>query len=175
MAENAFEAGRRKVIPAVLVYAFEGPRVLLIHRVAPDHPDDYHAGKWNGLGGKLEPDESPLEAALRELAEESGLRLPEERFRGLGCLQFPNFKAHRSEDWVVFVFRADVLEEEARDVPERTDEGKLHWISPERLPELGFWPGDRHFLPHVVSGTSFMGSIWYRGQDVERHWIQTLS
>ena len=34
---NAFETGARKVIPAVLVYAFCGKRVLLIHRVPPEH------------------------------------------------------------------------------------------------------------------------------------------
>ncbi|HUP56236.1 MAG TPA: NUDIX domain-containing protein, partial [Bdellovibrionota bacterium] len=110
---NPFEAGTRKVIPAVLVYAFDGLRVLLIHRVAPDRADDYHAGKWNGLGGKLELDESPLEGARRELREESGLDLPLDRFRALGTLQFPNFKAHKAEDWVVFVFRAEVRPDEA--------------------------------------------------------------
>jgi 8-oxo-dGTP diphosphatase len=169
---NAFETGARKVIPAVLVYAFEGPRVLLIHRGG--RPDDYHLGKWNGLGGKLEPDESPLEGARRELHEESGLRLPEERFRPLGTLQFPNFKAHKNEDWVVFVFRADVLPEEASDIHSQVDEGSLHWIAPEKVPELGFWEGDRHFLPFVMSGTPFLGTIWYEGQEVRNHWIQTL-
>ncbi len=172
---NAFEAGTRKVIPAVLVYAFEGPRVLLIHRVAPDRPDDYHAGKWNGLGGKLEADESPLECARRELREESGLDLAPDRFRALGTLQFPNFKAHKAEDWLVFVFRAEVRPDEASETLTTSAEGRLHWIAPEKIAELGFWPGDRHFLPLVLEGKTFLGTIWYRGEEVARHWIQPLA
>jgi 8-oxo-dGTP diphosphatase len=174
---NAFEEGSRKMIPAVLIYAFDKNRVLLIHRVpqgAERTKTDYHLGKWNGLGGKLEADESPLEAAQRELAEESGLHIPLERFKPLGTIQFPNFKAHKNEDWMVFVFRAEVTEQEARAVRYSSEEGNLHWIETEKFPELGFWPGDRHFLPHVLEGRPFMGAIWYEGQEVRRHWIHTL-
>ena len=32
-----------------------------------------HQGKWNGLGGKLEPGETPEQCVIREVAEESGL------------------------------------------------------------------------------------------------------
>src|SRR5581483_1710568 len=124
---NAFESGAQKAIPAVLVYAFEGERVLLIHRGGK--PGDYHEGKWNGLGGKLEKGESPLEAARRELHEESGLDLPEGRFRALGTITFPDFKAHKHEDWIVFVFRAEVSATEASRVHHEIQEGSLHWIS----------------------------------------------
>ena len=61
-------------------------------------------GKWNGLGGKCEPDESPLEAAIREFKEESGLVLEPGAVKPLGVLQFPNFKPAKHEDWMVFVF-----------------------------------------------------------------------
>src|SRR4051812_2814241 len=101
MPKNAFETGERKVIPAVLIYAWRGDEVLMIRRDS-GRPGDYHAGKWNGLGGKLELDESPVEGARRELREEAGLDLPESAFRALGSIQFPNFKAHKKEDWVVF-------------------------------------------------------------------------
>ena len=173
---NAYESGAQKAVPAVLVYAFDGDKVLLIHRVPPEwaakgRESDYHLGKWNGLGGKLEPGESPLEAARRELEEESGLSLPLDRFRPLGVLQFPDFKAHKKEDWIVFVFRAEVRREEASRVLPEVEEGKLHWVAPERVRELPFWAGDRHFLPHVFEPKPFIGTIWYQGQDVVKHWI----
>jgi 8-oxo-dGTP diphosphatase len=174
---NAYEAGTQKAIPAVLVYAFDGPRVLLIHRVPAQgsgREADYHLGKWNGLGGKLEPGESPLEAARRELREESGLALSLDRFRPLGMLTFPDFKAHRKEDWIVFVFRAELHEGEAAGVLAEVDEGKLHWVESGRVSELPFWAGDRHFLPHVFEGRPFLGTIWYEGQAVTRHWVQAL-
>ena len=48
-------------------------RVLLIRKRRPA----WQAGKLNGLGGKLEPGESPLEAMRREFREEAGLDVPD--------------------------------------------------------------------------------------------------
>lgn len=171
---NPYESGERKSIPAVLVYAREGGRVLMIHRNAPDRPGDYHAGKWNGLGGKCEVDESPLETARREFREEAGLDLLDMRFRALGTLTFPNFKPDKSEDWIVFVFEAEVSATEATSVSRKSDEGELHWVAEADLLTLNLWPGDRLFIPHVVSSRPFIGTIWYQGVSVSRHWIQPL-
>ncbi len=63
---NAFEAGTRRCIPSVLVYLERDRSVLLIHK---GRPGDFHEGKYNGLGGKLEADESPLDAAVRETGQ----------------------------------------------------------------------------------------------------------
>src|SRR5690242_4699650 len=132
---NAYEAGARKAIPAVLVYVRREGRMLMLHRNAPDRPGDYHAGKWNGLGGKLEPDESFLEAARRETREEAGIELPPDAFLPLGTLQFPNFKAHKKEDWIVAVFTAELPGSAPGPGPGPVPsaEGTLHWV-PE--PEL---------------------------------------
>lgn len=170
---NAFEAGKRFAIPAVLIYARSPAGVLMIHRNG-DRPGDYHSGKWNGLGGKLEPDESPLEAARREFAEEAGVQLEPEAFRSLGVLTFPNFKAHKSEDWVVFVFAASLTDEQVRDIGLASDEGELHWVPEDELLSLNLWEGDHHFLPLVVRGQAFVGTIWYDGQAAIRHWIEPL-
>ncbi|HVE13133.1 MAG TPA: 8-oxo-dGTP diphosphatase [Elusimicrobiota bacterium] len=169
---NAFESGARKSIPAVLVYPRFGGRTLMLHRNARPGAD-FHHGKWNGLGGKMEPGESPLEAAARELREESGLRPARRAFRALGVLHFPDFKPARREDWMVFVFDVRVSAQDSRrrlSCPE----GELHWIDDGGLLALNLWPGDRHFLPLVVAGNSFMGTIWYRGGRDVRRWIQRL-
>jgi 8-oxo-dGTP diphosphatase len=174
---NPFEAGVRKAIPAVLVYARSASELLMLHRDAPGRPPgqepDYHAGKWNGLGGKLELDESPLQAARRELQEESGLDLPEERFRCLGWLTFPNFKPHKHEDWLVYVFEARVTEEE-RGSPVQGPEGSLHWIAAEKVKDLNLWAGDRHFIQYVAAGRTFWGTLWYQGQAVVRAQVSAL-
>lgn len=176
--EDPFESGARKLIPAVLVYvrSLEG-RILMIHRVdarGEGRAGDYHSGRWNGLGGKLEPDESPLEGARRELREESGLELDEAAFKPLGVLQFPNFKAHRSEDWVVFPFVARAGRSSVELALAPCPEGQLHWVQPEELPGLRLWPGDRHFIGQVVAERPFMGTIWYQGPEVVRHWVVEL-
>ena len=54
--------------------------VLLINRDA--RPDDDHYGKFNGLGGKLELDESVAAGALRELVEEAGVTATSLSLRG---------------------------------------------------------------------------------------------
>ena len=46
---------------------------LMLHRVKK--VNDYHEGKWNGLGGKFEQGESPEECAIREIEEECGLKV----------------------------------------------------------------------------------------------------
>lgn len=165
---NAYESGAQKNIPAVLLYVFtrfageSGERVLMIHRNAPDRPGDFHAGKWNGLGGKCEPGESYRETAARELFEESTLRIPAADFAFLGFLQFPDFKPKRAEDWSCMVFAANVEEARARAVPATVSEGSLHWIETGKLAELNLWGGDRAFLPYVVSREPFVGTTWYR-------------
>ncbi len=167
---NAFETGLRKVIPAVLVYLDRGPELLMLHRNAK--PDDYHGGKYNGLGGKCEPDESPRGAARRETAEESGIELPAEAFRLLGVLQFPNFKPHKGEDWLVWVFSAQ-LPAEITPWPQGP-EGSLVWMPKADVLNLNLWAGDRHFLPLVLAKRPFAGTIWYRGEVVERFELEEL-
>jgi 8-oxo-dGTP diphosphatase len=165
---NAYESGKQKVIPAVLVYLRHQGDILMVHRNRK--PGDYHEGKWNGLGGKMDPGESPIEAARRELEEEAGLNLAPERFHNLGVLHFPDFKSEKHEDWLVVVFTADVTEAEARsavDFP--CPEGKPEWIAPERLFTLNLWEGDRHFLPRVLARTPFFATHWYEGERLVRH------
>lgn len=167
---NPFESGARKVIPAVLIYPKSEDKVLMIHRNG-SKTGDYHLGKWNGLGGKLELDESPLECAQRELREESGLDLPVESFRILGVLQFPNFKPHKNEDWMVYVFSAAVP---VGLILGHCLEGALHWVLRSDVMGLNLWAGDQYFLPHVLEEKPFLGTIWYEGERVVRHSVSNI-
>ena len=81
-----------------LVYIRENGRTLMLHRVKKKN--DIHRGKWNTLGGKLEPGETPEECAIREVFEESGLSIENPEMKGI--LTFPSFDD--IDDWYVFVF-----------------------------------------------------------------------
>jgi len=54
---------------AAFIFDLMGNRVLLIQKTKPA----WQAGLYNGIGGKLEEDETPLDAVIREIKEEVNL------------------------------------------------------------------------------------------------------
>ena len=53
-------------------------------------PKSYEGGLWTAApGGKLEPGETPLQAVIREVFEETGIHLTSPEFKGTYYLQFP--------------------------------------------------------------------------------------
>ncbi|HEY9131068.1 MAG TPA: 8-oxo-dGTP diphosphatase [Dyella sp.] len=130
-------------IVATLGYVLSADRrrVLMIHRNS--RPDDLHLGKYNGLGGKMEPGEDIAACMRREILEEAGIACHSMRLRG--TLNWPGF-GKQGEDWLGFIFLIDEFD----GVPfERNPEGTLEWVERERLMDLPMWDGDRHFLPLV--------------------------
>lgn len=95
-------------------------------------------------GGKIEPSENPVDALLRELQEEIGLRLAADALKPLGRFEAP--AANEPDHFV----RADVFVAEIGDMPvaRAAEIAEIRWISPED-------PGDimlaeltgRHILP----------------------------
>lgn len=169
-SSNAFESGARKMIPAVLIYPERDKQILMLHRNSK--AGDFHAGKWNGLGGKCEADESATAAAVRELSEESGLVCRKQDFVSLGVLHFPNFKPLKHEDWLVYLFRVPIA---AGVSPwERGPEGDLRWIASEKVLDLNLWEGDRYFLPHVLAAKPVVGTFWYESGKLLRHELVVL-
>jgi 8-oxo-dGTP diphosphatase len=145
-------------ILATLGYVFspDGSRVLLIHRNR--RPDDAHYGKYNGLGGKLDPGEDVVTCLRREIREESGLECTELTLKG--TISWPGF-GKQGDDWFGFIFRVDRFTGE----PLRENaEGTLEWVEIERVPQLPLWEGDRYFLPLVFDkdGRQFHGVMPYR-------------
>lgn len=64
------------------VFAADGSRVLLIEKRRPA----WQAGLMNGIGGKVEPNETPQEAMVRECQEEAGLNVPAAAWVSIGRL-----------------------------------------------------------------------------------------
>jgi len=115
--------------------------------------NDYHKGKWNGLGGKFEMGESPEDCAIRELKEESGLSA--ENLIMKGHITFPMFD--EKDDWYVFVFVIDKFSGNQIE----SDEGRLEWIPNEKLSELNLWDGDKIFLPWLFQEKFFSAKFNY--------------
>ena len=118
-------------------------RILMLHRVKKDQ--DINAGKWLGVGGHLESGESPHECALREVREETGISLDEERLELRGVISFSLMGKGQGGEPVtecVFVFTVKLSDD--TDVKlAACDEGELEWIQVEELESLPVWEGDR--------------------------------
>jgi 8-oxo-dGTP diphosphatase len=143
---------------ATLCYVRRDGKTLMMHRIKK--PNDMHQGKWNGLGGKFEPGETPEECAVREIYEESGLQVRNPALKGL--LTFPGFA--NDEDWYAFVFVATDFDGELIDSPE----GRLEWIEDERLFDLDLWDGDRVFLRWLDRPGFFSAKFIYKdGQFID--------
>lgn len=120
-----------------LCYIDNGDSYLMLHRVKKEN--DASHGKWIGVGGKCEADESPDECMLREVKEETGLDITEWHYRGIVTFisdTWPNEYMH--------LFTATTWCGE----PDMSidDEGTLAWISKKELMDLNLWEGDRIFL-----------------------------
>jgi 8-oxo-dGTP diphosphatase len=116
-------------------------RVLMIHRNT--RKDDYHLGKYNGLGGKLNPDEDVTACMRREIREEAGIECTDMQLRGV--ISWPGFGKY-GEDWLGFIFLIDGYNGEPHD---GSREGTLEWIERAHLMELPMWEGAQDFIPLV--------------------------
>lgn len=144
------------MINTTLCYIERGDEYLMLHRVKKEN--DINRDKWIGLGGKFEEDESPEECLLREVYEESGLRLTSWRYRGI--VTFVNTKC--SSEYM-HLFTADGFEGTVGPC----DEGELEWIKKAELMKLTLWEGDRIFLRLLDSNEPFFSlKLSYDGDEL---------
>lgn len=144
---------------ATLCYVRRGEQTLMIHRIKK--ANDMHQGRWNGLGGKLDPGETPEECARREICEESGLSVGELSLKGF--LTFPGFA--NDDDWYAFVFIATGCHGELID----PEEGNLAWIENSQLLSLNLWDGDRLFIPWLDRPGFFSAKFVYKDSQLVSH------
>ena len=115
------------------------------------------AGKINAPGGKLEPGETALEAAIRETREEVGVTPLGLAQRGELSFQFTDgYSLHCA------VFLADDLHGE----PIETAEASPFWVAVDAVPYDQMWEDDQHWLPHLLAGKAFTGFFTFDGDSM---------
>lgn len=150
------------MILATLCYIKRNGKILMLHRVKKEN--DMHKGKWNGLGGKVEPGETPEECVLREVKEECGLTVTRLWLKGI--LTFPAFD--EIEDWYVVVF---VAEAEGDITTPDSEEGYLKWVEASELSTLPLWEGDRIFLKWLDQREFFSAKFIYDKGRLVNHYV----
>ncbi|WP_435345017.1 8-oxo-dGTP diphosphatase [Haloarchaeobius sp. HRN-SO-5] len=107
---------------------------------------------YNGPGGKVEADESPLEAAVRETREEVGLDVGDLTKRA----EFDFFFG----DEHVFLCHVYVAREVAG-TARTTEEAIPEWRTRESIPYDEMWEDDELWLPAVLDGDTVCGTFYF--------------
>lgn len=127
---------------------------LMLHRTKKEN--DQSHDKWLGVGGKFEDGESPEECMLREVFEETGLKLTRYVFRGI-----VTFVSDRWETEYMHLFTATEYEGE----PGECSEGVLEWVPKEKVTDLKLWEGDKLFLNRLNGSRDFFSlKVVYEGE-----------
>ena len=142
--------------------------VLLLYR--NKKKDDFHAGKFIGVGGRLEPGETPLECIIRELKEETGYNFTPQNINYRGYIYFDEINRDKiledipAFNWLVFLYTAVVEEKKEFKNPE----GELKWFNIENIPYNKMWDGDRYFTPYLLTTDSILeGKFLYEGDKIK--------
>lgn len=84
------------MIEFVVGVATTTENVVLIKKIKPE----WQAGKYNFVGGKLEPNEKPVDAMVREFVEETGVMTVASDWEYVGKMQRPG-------DFICYIFSAE--------------------------------------------------------------------
>lgn len=127
------------VMPRTLSFVLNGDAVLLMKR-APHRR--VFPNQYNGLGGHIERDEDPASGALREIEEESGLKV-----HSLRLCSIHNIDAGQRTGILLFVYTAI---SDSRTIQRQSPEGALEWIEKGRIKELDLVEDLPQLLPRIL-------------------------
>ncbi|MDQ5893222.1 MAG: hypothetical protein QG640_233 [Patescibacteria group bacterium] len=116
----------------------------------------FGAGKMNGVGGKVQGDETPEQALVREAFEEIEVTLNEDKLDKVAIIHFA-FDNKPDWDQECHVYFASEWEGE----PTESEEMKPEWYSKEEIPYEKMWADDAHWLPKVLAGEKIRAHFFF--------------
>lgn len=119
----------------------------------------FGAGRYNGVGGKVQENENIETAAIREAQEEIGVTVSE--LEKVAELSF-TFPHEPKFDQQVHVYLATSWK---GDITE-SEEMNPSWVSVHSIPYTEMWPDDIFWLPKVLAGEKVKGKFTFGEGDV---------
>lgn len=145
-----------KSMLTTLCYIEKEDSYLMLHRIFKKN--DVNKGKWIGVGGHFEKDESPEDCLLREVKEETGLTLTSYHFRGIVTFLLKDKGSELTE--YMCLYTADGYEGTLC----ACNEGVLEWVRKNEIFNLNLWEGDRIFLRLLQENRPFFSlKLVYEG------------
>jgi len=138
---------------ATLCYIFDDNRILLQKKAE----GRFGGGKWNAPGGKIKTFETPIRAVIREVREETGLKVSNVSQVGILTFLEEDGKDKIGKFFTVHVFKAGAYSGEMRNSPE----GKLKWFDTDSIPYDGMWEDDTVWFPAVLNDKGFRGDFLF--------------
>ncbi|WP_288770857.1 8-oxo-dGTP diphosphatase [Sneathia vaginalis] len=134
-------------------YIEKDDEVLMLYRNKKEN--DINEGKWIGVGGHVEKNESPYDCIVREVKEETGLDVYNLIPRGHMTFIFNNDVTY------IHVFSTRDFKGSLIDC----DEGELHWIKKSDIKKLNLWETDAYLIEKIVNNdySYFMTKAEYSG------------
>ena len=145
---------------AVLCFIRDGDRLLLIHKKT-----GLGAGLINGPGGRINPGETPRQAAVRETEEETGLT--PQFLEHVGELAFVFTDGYSLYGYVFFAFGYEGNMRE-------TEEADPFWCPLSEIPYDRMWEDDSVWLPRALNGERVKGCFIYDGERAVDHKVEPL-
>ena len=145
-----------------LCYLERDGSYLMLHRTRKKN--DENSDKWIGVGGKFEYGETPYECAMREIGEETSLKVNSLNYRGIVTFVSDEYGTEYMHLFTSSDFSGEIKND--------CDEGELVFVDKKDIPSLPIWEGDKIFLSLLDTRCDFFSlKLVYEGERLVNYHI----
>lgn len=143
-----------KKLITTLVFLVRKDELLLAHKKM-----GHGAGLWNGVGGKVEPNETIEQALVRECQEEIGVEPVQ--YQKVAVLTFYQLYKGEWAENICHTYMCNHWQGE----PTESDEMAPAWFQITELPWKEMWPADQLYLTRLLEGQKLRGTFYFDAND----------